>query len=135
MGGGGLPKVCCQRPSRFGHLCSQWSGVCGSSLHSGHVGSVAGSSRWACALRSCVCVSPPIVEYSSVARIEGYALIDAYGGCVPCFDKIVGMPGVPLSNNRSSIPIEYVVCRQAMHGKSSNSMFVFFYACMSCRPV
>ncbi len=33
---GGLPKVCCRRTS----------------LHSGHVGSAAGSSRWAYALRS-----------------------------------------------------------------------------------
>ncbi len=30
-----------RRPSRFGHLCSQCSSVCGSSLHSGHVGSAA----------------------------------------------------------------------------------------------
>ncbi len=41
--------------SRWGHLCSQCSSVCGSSLHSGHVGSAAGSSRWAYALRIGVC--------------------------------------------------------------------------------
>ncbi len=51
-GGEGLPKVCCRRTARLGHLCSQCSSVCGSSLHSGHVGSAAGSSRWAYALRS-----------------------------------------------------------------------------------
>ncbi len=54
-GGEGLPKVCCRRPSRLGHLCSQCSSVCGSSLHSGHVGLAAGSSRLAYALRSGVC--------------------------------------------------------------------------------
>ncbi len=53
-GGEGLPKGC-RRTSRLRHLCSQCSGVCGSSLHSGHVGSAAGSSRWAYALRSGVC--------------------------------------------------------------------------------
>ncbi len=31
--------MCCRRTSRFGHLCSQCSSFCGSSLHSGHVGS------------------------------------------------------------------------------------------------
>ncbi len=50
--GKGLPKVCCRRTSRLGHLCSQCSSVCGSFLHSGHVGSGAVSSRWAYALRS-----------------------------------------------------------------------------------
>ncbi len=30
----GLPKMCCRRTSRFGHLCSQYSSDCGSSLHS-----------------------------------------------------------------------------------------------------
>ncbi len=48
----GLPKVCCRGRPRFGHLCSQCSSVCGSSLHSGHVGSAAGSGGWAYALRS-----------------------------------------------------------------------------------
>ncbi len=56
-GGERLRKVCCRGTSRFGHLCSQFSSVCGSSLHSGHVGSAAGSSRWAYALWSRVC--PP----------------------------------------------------------------------------
>ncbi len=51
----GLPKVCCRRISQFGHLCCQCSSVCGSSLHSGHVGSAAGSSKWVYALRSGVC--------------------------------------------------------------------------------
>ncbi len=50
-GGEGLPKVCCRSPSRLGHLSSQCSSVCGSSLHSGHVGSASGSRRWAYALR------------------------------------------------------------------------------------
>ncbi len=34
-GGKELPKVCCRRTSRFRHLCSQCSSVCGSSLHNG----------------------------------------------------------------------------------------------------
>ncbi len=49
-GGEGLPKVCCRRPSRFGHLCIQWSTVCGFPLHSGHVGSAVGSNKWTYAL-------------------------------------------------------------------------------------
>ncbi len=40
-GGEGLPKVCCRRTSRFGHLCSQCSTANASSLHSGHVGPAA----------------------------------------------------------------------------------------------
>ncbi len=32
--------------SEYGYLCSQCSSVCGTSLHCGHVGSAAGSSRW-----------------------------------------------------------------------------------------
>ncbi len=44
--------MCCWRASRFEDHCSQCSSVCGSSLHSGHVGSAAGSSRWTDALRS-----------------------------------------------------------------------------------
>ncbi len=51
----GLPKVCCWRTSRFGHLCSQCANVCCSSLHSGHEGSFAVSSRLAYALRGSVC--------------------------------------------------------------------------------
>ncbi len=54
-GGEGLPKVCCWTASRFGHLCSQYSSVCDSSLHSGHVGPAVGSSKWTYALRSGVC--------------------------------------------------------------------------------
>ncbi len=46
-GGEVVPKVCCRRTSRLGQFCSQCSSVCGSSLHSGHVGSAAGSRRWA----------------------------------------------------------------------------------------
>ncbi len=53
--GEGLPKVCCRRTLRFGHLCSQCSNVCGNSLHSGHVRSATGSTKWAYDLRSCVC--------------------------------------------------------------------------------
>ncbi len=49
-GGKGLPKMCCRRTSRLGHLCSQCSCVCGSFLHSGHVGSAAGSRRTAFAM-------------------------------------------------------------------------------------
>ncbi len=33
-----LPKVCCWRKSRLGHLCFQCSIVCGSSIHGGHIG-------------------------------------------------------------------------------------------------
>ncbi len=51
----GLPKMCCRRTSKFGHICSQCSRVCGSSSHSGHVGSAAGSSEWAYALRNGMC--------------------------------------------------------------------------------
>ncbi len=54
-GGEGLPKVCCRRTLRFGHLCSQCSRVCGSSLHSERVRSSAESSKWAYALRIGVC--------------------------------------------------------------------------------
>ncbi len=49
------PKVCCRRTPKFGHSCSQCSSVCGPLLHSGHVGSAAGSRKWANALRSDVC--------------------------------------------------------------------------------
>ncbi len=57
-GGEGLLNECCRRTSRWhrdGHLCSQCSSVCGSSVYSGHVGSAAGSSNWCNALRSEVC--------------------------------------------------------------------------------
>ncbi len=45
-----LPKVLCQRISRFGHLCSQCFTVCGSSMHFRFVETVAGSTN-ACVLR------------------------------------------------------------------------------------
>ncbi len=44
-----------RRTSRFGHLCSQCSSACGSSLHGGHVGSSTGFSKWTYTLRSGVC--------------------------------------------------------------------------------
>ncbi len=46
--------------------------------------------------------------------IEWYALIDTYGGNVPCLDKIVRVLGGPFSDDGRSIPIECVVGRQAM---------------------
>ncbi len=69
-GGEGLPQVCCRRTSRFGHLCSQCSSVCGSSLHSGHVGSAAGSSRCAFALRSGVCPARRRARRTASALLE-----------------------------------------------------------------
>ncbi len=66
----GLPKVCCRRTSRFGHLCSQCSSVCGSSLDSGHVGSAAGTSRWAYALRSGVCPARRRARRTTSALLE-----------------------------------------------------------------
>ncbi len=69
-GGEGLPKVCCRRTSRLGHLCSQCSSVCGSSLHSVHVGSAAGSSRWAYALRSGVCPARRRARRTASALLE-----------------------------------------------------------------
>ncbi len=49
-GGEGIPKVCYRRTSRFGDFCSQCS-----SMHSRHLGSAAGSKKWAYALSSGVC--------------------------------------------------------------------------------
>ncbi len=69
-GAEGLPKVCCRRASRFGHLCSQCSSVCGSSLHSGHVGSAAGSTKWAYALRSGVCPARRRARRTTSALLE-----------------------------------------------------------------
>ncbi len=54
----------------FGHLCSHCSSVCGSSLHSGHVGSAAGSSRWAYTLRSRVCPARRRVRRTASALLE-----------------------------------------------------------------
>ncbi len=51
-GGEGQPKVRCRWTLKFVHLCSHCFSVCGSSMHSGHVGSSAGSTKWAYALRS-----------------------------------------------------------------------------------
>ncbi len=50
-----LPKVRYRMMSKFGHLCSQRSTVCVSSMHSGHVGSVARSNNWALAMRIGAC--------------------------------------------------------------------------------
>ncbi len=69
-GGRGLPKVCCQRTWRLGHLCNQCSRVWGSFLHSGHVGSAAGSSRWAYALRSGVCPARTRARRTAPALLE-----------------------------------------------------------------
>ncbi len=69
-GGEGQPKVCFRRTSRFVHLCSQCSSVYGSSLHSGHVGSVAGSSKWAYALRSGVCHDRRWSRRTASVRLE-----------------------------------------------------------------
>ncbi len=66
----GLSKVCCPRTSRFGHFCSQCSSVCGSVLHSGHVGSAAGSSKWAYALRSDVCPARRRARITASALLE-----------------------------------------------------------------
>ncbi len=52
--------------------------------------------------------SPPITAQSSVAGTKDYALIDAYGGCIPYLDEIAYMPGGPFSDDGSSIPIECV---------------------------
>ncbi len=69
-GGKGLPKVCFRRTSRFGRLCSQFSYVCGSSLHSGHVGLAVGSSRWAYASRSGVCPDRSRARRTASALLE-----------------------------------------------------------------
>ncbi len=50
-----LSKVRCWGISGFGHYYSQWSTVCESSLHSGHVGLAVGSNKWAYAVSSGVC--------------------------------------------------------------------------------
>ncbi len=76
-GGEGLPKACCRGTSMFGHLCSQCSGVCGSSLHSGHVGSAAGSSRWTYALRSGVCPARRRARRTASALLE-LAMLSAF---------------------------------------------------------
>ncbi len=68
--GEGLPKVCFRRTLRLGHLCSQCSSVCGSSLHSGHEGSASGSSRWAYALRSGVCPARRWARRTVAALLE-----------------------------------------------------------------
>ncbi len=72
--------MCCRRASRFGHLCSQCSSVCGSSLHSGHVGSAAGSSRWAYALRSGVCPARRRARRTASAFLENCSYIMAVWG-------------------------------------------------------
>ncbi len=66
----GLPKVRYWGTSRFGHLCSQCSSVCGSSLHSGHAGSAAGSSKWTYALRIGVCPHRRRARRTASARLE-----------------------------------------------------------------
>ncbi len=45
-GGEGLPKMFCLVASSLGHLSSQWSIACGSSLQRGHRGSVEGRGDW-----------------------------------------------------------------------------------------
>ncbi len=51
-------------------LCSQCSTVCGSSLHSGHVGSTAGSSKRAYALRSGMCPDRKRTMETTSAQFE-----------------------------------------------------------------
>ncbi len=68
--GEGLLKVCYRRTSRFGHLCDQCSSVCGSCLHSGHVGSAVGSRKWAYGLRSSVCTYRKRAGRTASARLE-----------------------------------------------------------------
>ncbi len=52
------------------HLCSQCSSVCGSSLHSRHVESAAGSSWWTYALRSGVCPARRRARRTASALLE-----------------------------------------------------------------
>ncbi len=66
-GGEGLPKVCCRRTSKFGHLGSQCSSDCSSPLHSG---SAAGSSNWAYTLRSGVCLDRRRARKTASALLE-----------------------------------------------------------------
>ncbi len=62
--------VLCWRTSRIGHLCSQRSSVCGSSLHSEHVGSATRSSKLAYALRSGVYPGRGRARITASARLE-----------------------------------------------------------------
>ncbi len=95
-GGEGLPKVCCRRTSRFGHLCSQCSCVCGSSLHNGHVGSAAGPSRWAYALKSDVCparrrarrTASVLLEVAMQSALSGDVVV--HHGCSGPVGRVVG---------------------------------------------
>ncbi len=69
-GSEGLAKACCWRTSWFGHLCSQCSTVCVSSMYNGHVGTAVGSTRWAYALSSCVCPGHKRARRTAFARSE-----------------------------------------------------------------
>ncbi len=63
----------------LGHLCSQCSSVCGSALHSGHVGSAAGPSTWAYALRISVFADRRWARSTASSRLE-VAMQSAFRG-------------------------------------------------------
>ncbi len=79
--------------------------------------------------------SPPIIAQSHVAGGDGYAQINACGGCIPCLDKIACIPCDPFSNDGSSISLKCVTGRQSTQGEqrifilSSNQTFVFIRTC------
>ncbi len=63
-------QMCVAGTLRFGRLWSHCSRVCGSSSHSGPVGSAVGSSRWAYALRSGVCPARRRAKRTASALLE-----------------------------------------------------------------
>ncbi len=69
-GGEALPRVCGRRKPIIGHFCSQCFSICGFSLHSGHEGSSAGSSKWAYDLSSGVCPNRRWARGTVSARLE-----------------------------------------------------------------
>ncbi len=87
--------------------------------------------RWWSSTRS----SSPVLAQSLVSWVKVHALVDACGGRVPGFHKLVFMFRRSLSHDSSSVPVEGVDGCETVQGEkrililSSDGAFVFLHTC------
>ncbi len=87
--------------------------------------------RWWSSTRS----PPPVLAQSLVAWVKVHALVDACGGRVPGFHKLVFIFRRSVSHDGRSVPVEGVAGCEAVQGEkrifilSSDGAFVFLHTC------